>query len=167
MPTPSSLDYHPNQSDNEETLVARQARALAILADAAVTGGGGTAAVTSLPFGADEQVVSYVNGTNNVASIVFKRAGLTLATRTLSYVANGATNNDKLIGLVDAIGTAATSASGLPFGADEQVVSYVNSTNNLQSLVFKRGGVTIKTRTLIYANSGAADNDLLVGLLDS
>lgn len=57
--------------------------------------------------------------------------------------------------------------SQLPYGADEQVIAYIGTTNNIGTITYKKGGITLKTRTFSYAGSGAADDDKLTGTLDS
>lgn len=57
--------------------------------------------------------------------------------------------------------------SGLPYGADNYTVAYYGSTNNPQMIVYKRGSTVLKTRTLTYAASGAADNDKLTASVDA
>ena len=52
--------------------------------------------------------------------------------------------------------------NSLPYGADQRVVEYYEGTNNVHTITYKRAGVTLKTRTLIYLNGGAANDDLLI-----
>lgn len=58
-------------------------------------------------------------------------------------------------------------SSQLPYNADQQLISYYTGTNNVYTIVYKKNGTTLKTRTFTYLNGGSADNDLLTGVSDS
>jgi hypothetical protein len=45
---------------------------------------------------------------------------------------------------------------------DEQVISYVSSTNNISNIVYKEAGVVVATQTFEYRNLGVADDDDIV-----
>lgn len=65
----------------------------------AIGGGSGTASSSNLPYGADEQVLTNVVGGPGPTVIVYKKAGATVKTRTLTYTGSGPT--DVLIRTVD------------------------------------------------------------------
>ena len=44
----------------------------------------------------DKRVLTYVGTTNNAATIVYSLGGNPVATRTLTYIGNGAADNDKV-----------------------------------------------------------------------
>lgn len=44
---------------------------------------------------------------------------------------------------------------------DTQVISYVGSTNNIDTIVFKFAGNTVNTLTYSYVGSGASNDDLI------
>ena len=54
---------------------------------------------------------------------------------------------------------AASVANPFPYGADSRELTYVGTTNNVETVVYKRGGVTVKTHTFTYVGNGASDND--------
>jgi len=62
---------------------------------------------------------------------------------------------------------AGSGGSSLPYGADEQVLSYIGTTNNISTIQFKIGGQVVKTRTFTYVNAGAANDDLIATSVDS
>lgn len=64
-------------------------------------------------------------------------------------------------------GAGASVGSQLPYGADQQVVAYYEGTNNIETITYKIGGVTVKTRTFTYGNGGVANDDLLTGTVDA
>lgn len=55
----------------------------------------------------------------------------------------------------------------LPYAADQQVIAYYGSTNNINTIIYKRATVSIKTRTFTYAGGGASNDDLLTQTLDT
>ncbi|XHR29901.1 MAG: hypothetical protein ACFUZC_04970 [Chthoniobacteraceae bacterium] len=57
--------------------------------------------------------------------------------------------------------------TGLPYGADQQVIAYYGSTNNIQTITYKKAGVVVKTRTFNYAGGGTANDDVLTGTIDA
>lgn len=57
--------------------------------------------------------------------------------------------------------------SQLPYGADEQAITYIGATNNIQTITYKKAGVTIKTRTFSYAGEGAANDDKIIATQDA
>lgn len=65
----------------------------------AITGGGGISTGSNLPYGADEQVLTNVVGGPGPTVIVYKKLGVTVKTRTLTYTGSGST--DVLIRTVD------------------------------------------------------------------
>lgn len=71
-----------------------------------------------------------------------------------------------LVKLVD-LTASGGGGSGLSYGADEQVIGYYGSTNNIHTIEFRRAGVALKTRTLTYAGGGSADNDKLTHIVDA
>lgn len=48
----------------------------------------------------NEQVLSYVGGTNNVETIVYKMDGVAVATQSFTYKAGGAADDDDVIRIV-------------------------------------------------------------------
>lgn len=56
-------------------------------------------------------------------------------------------------------------SGGLPYGADEQDITNVAAGPSV--IVFKKAGVTLKTRTFTYTNSGASSTDVLTGTVDT
>lgn len=55
--------------------------------------------------------------------------------------------------------------SGLPYGADEMVLTNVVGGPGPTVIVYKKSGVTLKTRTLTYTGSGPTD--VLIGTVDT
>lgn len=58
--------------------------------------------------------------------------------------------------------------SGLPYGADTQVITNVAAGPSV--IVYKSGGTggtTLKTRTLSYTNAGVSSTDVLVSTVDT
>lgn len=58
-----------------------------------------------------------------------------------------------LIGTLVARGT-----SNIPF-YNKQEITYVGSTNNVESIVYKNGTTVVATQSFTYVGSGAADDD--------
>lgn len=73
----------------------------------------------------------------------------------------------KFARLVYVMGNLDSSASGLPYGADNYVNTYIGSTNNINTTVYKLGAAVLKTRTYTYVGAGAADNDKILTVTDS
>jgi len=61
-------------------------------------------------------------------------------------------------------GTGST-GSGLPYGADEQDITNVAAGPSV--IVYKKAGVTLKTRTFTYTNGGGSSTDVLIKTVDS
>ncbi len=53
--------------------------------------------------------------------------------------------------------SAIAAGSNLPYGADEQVLTNVVGGPGPTVIVYKKSGVTVKTRTLTYTGSGPTD----------
>lgn len=82
----------PQNSDNLELTVKK---ILDGLNTGTWTGGGGGSGSTTdsnLPYGADEQVLTNVVGGPGPTVIVYKKAGATVKTRTLTYTGSGPTD---------------------------------------------------------------------------
>lgn len=58
-----------------------------------------------------------------------------------------------LIGVLVARGT-----PNIPY-YNKQEITYIGSTNNIQSIVYKDGNTVVATQTFTYVGSGASDND--------
>lgn len=50
---------------------------------------------------------------------------------------------------------------------DEIAITYIGATNNIDTVVYKKDGATVATLTMSYAAAGAADDDLLTGVVKS
>lgn len=61
--------------------------------------------------------------------------------------------------------TGSSTDSNLPYGADEQVLTNVVGGPGPTVIVYKKAGVTVKTRTLTY--TGATSADVLTHTVDS
>lgn len=61
-----------------------------------------------------------------------------------------------------------SNGSQLPYGADQQVISYVGSTNNIDAIIYKLSGSTLMTRTFTYiGGTPNSDDALLAGTQDA
>jgi hypothetical protein len=62
--------------------------------------------------------------------------------------------------------TTSSSAGGMNIPPnDEMVFTYVASTNNVSTIVYKLNGSTVATQTFTYVNSGVADNDDIASIV--
>lgn len=62
-------------------------------------------------------------------------------------------------------GVGGSTSSGLPYGADEQVLTNVVGGPGPTVIVYKKSGATVKTRTLTY--TGSSPTDVLIGTVDT
>lgn len=80
----------------------------------------------------------------------------------------GTDASGNVVNLGAAGGGLATGGSGLPYGADTQVITSVAAGPSV--IVYKSGGTggtTLKTRTLTYTNAGVSSTDVLVSTVDT
>lgn len=67
----------------------------------------------------------------------------------------------------NALSTIGSIGGALPLGADYIALTYVGSTNNVSTVVYKSGGsggTVLATLTMTYVASGAADDDDLASV---
>ncbi len=79
----------------------------------------------------------------------------------------GAKTQTESLEILKSDGNGGLVTADIPFGADQQVVAYYGATNNVQTVTYKKAGVTLKTRTFTYAGGGAANDDTLIGTVDA
>lgn len=79
------------------------------------------------------------------------------------FVCRGADTERDALNMIGALLLKIAGSSPVPVH-DYKLISYVGSTNNIDTIVYKSGGAAgavVATRTFTYVNAAAADDDLI------